>query len=201
MALIYDFNLDLDPKAKSKFVGARGRRDISDVLDFCDGGVAIQDPSQGMLVRVWRTELRQDGTYLGYEDGSNEIRIGGGIEDGISTMSLDFDSNMNYVCAFVRADRTGAISYYNVQQGRRLLVELGQVDYAKVALDDKRPGATAWAQVIVPYTRNGNLYVRTQNENYTEEHLEVDTGKVFRPLVKCGMGTNLRFQVQFRGHM
>ncbi|QYW08446.1 hypothetical protein [Pseudomonas phage L5] len=201
MALIYDFNEDLDPKAKSKFVGARARRDISDVLDFCDGGVAIQDPSEGLFVRVWRTMLRNDGTYLGWEDGTNEVRIGDGIDAGISTISLDFDSNMNYVFVFVRADKTGALSYFNVQQGRRIIVELGQVDYAKVALDDKRPGATAWAQVIVPYTRGGNMYVRTQNENYTQEHLEVDTGKVFRPLVKCGMGTNLRFQVQFRGHM
>ncbi|WFG36908.1 tail fiber protein [Pseudomonas phage 20Aug401] len=201
MALIYDFNEDLDPKAKSKFVGARARRDISDVLDFCDGGVAIQDPSEGLFVRVWRTMLRNDGTYLGWEDGTNEVRIGDGIDAGISTISLDFDSNMNYVFVFVRADKTGALSYFNIQQGRRIVVELGQVDYAKVALDDKRPGATAWAQVIVPYTRGGNMYVRTQNENYTEEHLEVDTGKVFRPLVKCGMGTNLRFQVQFRGHM
>ncbi|AKF13962.1 hypothetical protein [Pseudomonas phage DL62] len=201
MALIYDFNEDLDPKAKSKFVGARARRDISDVLDFCDGGVAIQDPSEGLFVRVWRTMLRNDGTYLGWEDGTNEVRIGDGIDAGISTISLDFDSNMNYVFVFVRADKTGALSYFNVQQGRRIVVELGQVDYAKVALDDKRPGATAWAQVIVPYTRGGNMYVRTQNENYTQEHLEVDTGKVFRPLVKCGMGTNLRFQVQFRGHM
>ncbi|CAK25977.1 putative structural protein [Pseudomonas phage LKD16] len=201
MALIYDFNEDLDPQAKSKFVGARARRDISDVLDFCDGGVAIQDPSEGLFVRVWRTMLRNDGTYLGWEDGTNEVRIGDGIDAGISTISLDFDSNMNYVFVFVRADKTGALSYFNVQQGRRIIVELGQVDYAKVALDDKRPGATAWAQVIVPYTRGGNMYVRTQNENYTQEHLEVDTGKVFRPLVKCGMGTNLRFQVQFRGHM
>lgn len=201
MALIYDFNEDLDPKAKSKFVGARARRDISDVLDFCDGGVAIQDPSEGLFVRVWRTMLRNDGTYLGWEDGTNEVRIGDGIDAGISTISLDFDSNMNYVFVSVRADKTGALSYFNVQQGRRIIVELGQVDYAKVALDDKRPGATAWAQVIVPYTRGGNMYVRTQNENYTQEHLEVDTGKVFRPLVKCGMGTNLRFQVQFRGHM
>lgn len=201
MALIYDFNEDLDPKAKSKFVGARARRDISDVLDFCDGGVAIQDPSEGLFVRVWRTMLRNDGTYLGWEDGTNEVRIGDGIDAGISTISLDFDSNMNYVFVFVRADKTGALSYFNVQRGRRIVVELGQVDYAKVALDDKRPGATAWAQVIVPYTRGGNMYVRTQNENYTQEHLEVDTGKVFRPLVKCGMGTNLRFQVQFRGHM
>lgn len=201
MALIYDFNEDLDPKAKSKFVGARARRDISDVLDFCDGGVAIQDPSEGLFVRVWRTMLRNDGTYLGWEDGTHEVRIGDGIDAGISTISLDFDSNMNYVFVFVRADKTGALSYFNVQQGRRIVVELGQVDYAKVALDDKRPGATAWAQVIVPYTRGGNMYVRTQNENYTQEHLEVGTGKVFRPLVKCGMGTNLRFQVQFRGHM
>ncbi|AIK67608.1 hypothetical protein ABTNL_47 [Pseudomonas phage vB_PaeP_PPA-ABTNL] len=187
-------------RTRVPFQGARDRRDINDRNDYVDGGIAIQDPSQGLLYQEWHAELLEDGIYLTPEKDRVTTRIGPGINEGVASMAVTFDQNMNYIVVYSKQGE-GFIDFFDSAIEERNVMNIGPVDYIKADLDDRRPEGSAWAQVLVCYTRQGNFYIRASSTRFTEEELIIGTGKVTRPIVKCGMAANWRFQVLFRGRM
>jgi hypothetical protein len=65
-----------------------------------------------------------------------------------------------------------------------------------VCLDDKRPLQNAVSDVILAYTRSGNLYFRAQRDRYLVEYPLATA--VTGTLDKVGMNTVNRLQFEFR---
>ncbi|WKT59097.1 hypothetical protein Q2E61_09170 [Microbulbifer thermotolerans] len=176
------------------FTGGRALP-VTDVIDYESGGIALQDPSRGLSVQVWRARVAHNNSaiVLDAEQVAATTLITG---NNITEVSLSFDSNMRPVVAYVD-DGVAKLYWYDTQQSAQVITEFAGAITPRVALDDKRALQSAGRDVIFAYLRGGNLYIRQQRDRYQTEYLlqaSVDSPG----LIKIGMNRELRFQFLLR---
>lgn len=178
------------------FYGGRNNI-VTRTKDYEDGGIAIQDPSQGLLYQVWTATLLNPGTA------GSTVRVSAPTvpeftmyqAPNITEISFSFDQSMRPVLAFVQ-NGTAKLWWYDSTIASQTVTDIGTgVVTPRVAMDDKRKLASndyALSDVILAYIKNRNLYYRQQRDRYTIEYL-LDTD-VANGLIKIGFGVNLRMQ-------
>ena len=161
--------------------------------DFEQGGIGLQNPSQGLNVQLWKLRYNDlTGEFLlsapNYPETSQFVRF------DVSYISLSFDSNMNPFISFTEAG-VSKFWWFNTVTGQQefqeTLISSAISPYA--TLDDKRPLEDLTRDNLLFYIRSGNLYFRAQRDRYLVEYL-LRTGVTGEVLV-AGMGTNLRLQI------
>lgn len=170
----------------SAFVDAKANT-VSPLVDYETGGVALQDPSEGLMVQTWT--CRTDGSDITIEADNSPAQV---VYNGtnITEVSLAFDSNMNYFVAFVEGAQA-KFKWYDSTISDFTVTSLGTTDInPRCTMDDKRAFNNSGRSIILCYLRNGNLYARYQNDRYSNEFDLRSTG--WSELIKIGMGTNLR---------
>jgi len=175
------------------FFGGRNNI-ITKTQDYEDGGVALQDPSLGLLYQIWSATLLNPGTA-----GSVVMASAPSVPEfvlyqapNITEISMSFDQNMLPVLAFVQ-DGTAKLRWYDSTVESQVVTPIGaDVFTPKVSLDDKRKIASANNDVILAYIKNRNLYYRQQRDRYGVEYLLATD--VANGLIKIGFGVNLRLQ-------
>lgn len=179
------------------FLGARASGDISFLLDREDGGVALQDPSQGLLVKQW----------LGVCDGSTITISAPGVsptvvitDTDITEFAFTFDQNMNVAVSY-RAAGITKLNWFDIIANDQVTTVYG-ADYLspRVSLDDKHPLASDTSDVIFAYIRGTNLYYRQQRDRYDTEYLLGPVESGYTPH-KIGMNVENRFQFELRKDM
>lgn len=146
----------------------------SRVRDYELGGIALQDPSQGSMYQVWECNLYIDpetlvGTVTLQAPTVPEFTVW--VRPGVTDISFTFDQNMNPFIAFLEA---GVAKYwwFDVLVNEQIFSDLPAGSTAPVAtLDDKRRTQTGASDIILAYTRAGNLYFRAQRDRYLVEYL------------------------------
>ena len=180
---------------KRNFFGARGLP-ISKIIDYEDGGIALNDASRGLLYQRWRARLLNPGTT-----DSHVILDAASVAPtvilelpNITEISISFDQLLRPAIAFVRSD-VAYLQWYDSVPGEYVIDEIGYgIITPRVTMDDKRFIATQANQVndiILAYVRSGNLYYRQQRDRFTIERL-LKTG--VNPLIKIGLNRGLRLQ-------
>lgn len=173
------------------FVGARSL-EVSDILDYEDGGVALNDASQGLQVKAWRGRLIGDSVVLD-ADGVAPVTIYTG--QGITEISFSFDQNMRPVLAFVR-DGLPFLRWFDGTVNQTVNYPLPtDAITPRVTLDDKRATQIGVSDVIVAYVRDGKLCTRQQRDRFLIEYVHSDVPK---GLIKIGMNTKDRLQFLVR---
>lgn len=179
----------------ARFVGARAGA-TSRTIDYEDGGVAIQDPSEGMLYQRWTARLFNSDMVDSYVAlSAREVPEFVWLTVPYMTeISFSFDANMQPVVAYV----AGGQAFLNWFDSADSIYKTTALDpeaiTPRVSLDDKRYVASNGYQisdVILAYVRAGNLYTRIQRERYETERLMATDVK---PLIKVGMSRALRLQ-------
>jgi hypothetical protein len=174
----------------SAFVGARSQ-EVSSVIDYEDGGAALNDASQGLQVRAWRGRLIGNDVILDADGVAPTVIY---TESGITEISFSFDQNMRPVLAFVR-DGLPFLRWFDgsLNQTVNYLLPVDAIT-PRVTLDDKRATQIGVSDVIVAYVRGGNLCTRIQRDRFLIEYVyaPVETG-----LIKIGMNTKDRLQFLF----
>lgn len=167
-----------------------------DLWDMEIGGAALNDPSQGLRVKVWT--LRAVGAtgdvYVGAFDVFETLLF---TAPGIQEVSLAFDQNMRPFVAFVQSGQA-KYRWYDTLTGTNVITELDPLDRnPRCCMDDKRDGQTSSGtnDVILAYTRENALYYRQQRERYGVERL-LKT-EVNGRLMRVGMNTVNRLQFMF----
>lgn len=161
------------------------------------GGIALNDPSAGLMYQGWKAFFLQDDpdgvVYLGPINGPYSPYIN---FPGISTISVTFDQNMNPFLAVTQAgiakfhwwdSLTSSYQTTNLPAGSK---------YPKASLDDKRQFALGSSDIILSYIRDGNLYYRQQRERYLIEHLlyaDLNQDIIDPILTDVGMSVGSRF--------
>jgi len=174
------------------FQGA-AQNPITDVVDYEDGGVAIQDPSQGLLVREWRARIVDDGTAIEIDsDGVDPVTWVTGVS--ITEVSLAFDQNMNPAVAFVDGN-IAKLNWFDSSVGEQVTTEFENLFNPRVTLDDKRASQNNASDIIFAYLRNGSLYYRQHRDRFEIERLLMSS--VEGKLVKMAMNRKLRLQFEF----
>jgi hypothetical protein len=171
------------------FTGARALA-VTKTVDYEDGGVALNDPSEGLLYQVWRCRLVGDDVVIGASSVTETILYSA---TGITEISFTFDQNMRPVLAFVK-DGASYLRWYDSLYEEQVVTALDvDVTNPRVTLDDKRILQVAISDIILGYVRAGNLYYRQQRDRFETEYLLAE--EVTSELVKIGM--NKQFRLQF----
>lgn len=168
-------------------VGARALG-ITDTVDYEDGGIGLNDPSEGLLYQQWRGRLLDGDIIL---DAPNTEPVTIYTATGATEFSFTFDQNMRPVASFV-IDGVAYLRWYDSSVPGTVVTTIGSgVISPKVFLDDKRPLALANSDVILGYIRDGFLRTRIQRDRFLIEytHDAVDTR-----LIKIGFNAQLRVQ-------
>lgn len=183
--------------APANFIEGRATVGLSATLDYETGGVALNDPSEGHQVQVWKTKVSDDGTrvLISALNHTESILYTG---TDITEVSLSFDQNMRPQFAFVE-DGQAKFEWYDSQIADRVLTILAaDVITPRVTLDDKRIHELAFNDVLLFYIRGTNLYMQRQRDRYTIEYLMGATPIGHNYLAIVGMSDVNRLLFEFR---
>lgn len=170
-----------------QIVGGRSLS-VTSTVDYEDGGIALNDPSAGLLYQVWRGRLIGDDVVL---DAPEVEPVTVYSDSAITEFSFTFDQNMRPVVTFM-ADNIAYLYWYDSTVPGQVTTEIGSgVISPRVILDDKRPLGLAQSDVILAYVRAGALRTRIQRDRFLVEYTHAATGG---RLVKVGFSDQLRLQ-------
>jgi hypothetical protein len=179
----------------STFIGSRALP-ISKLVDYEDGGIAIQDPSKGLLYQRWTALLFRPGEPDSYVTlSARDVPEFVLLElPGLTEISISFDQNMRPCLAYIQ-DGVSKLYWFDSSAGMMVVTEIGAgIVTPRVTMDDKRyVGSDGYRlnDIILAYVRAGTLYFRKQRERFTIER-PLKSG--VNPLIKIGFTRGLRLQ-------
>ncbi|TVR96493.1 MAG: hypothetical protein EA406_11830 [Rhodospirillales bacterium] len=162
--------------------------------DFELGGVALNDPSQGLQVTWWSAFISEDGDEI-FVQRSGEPPISILTGTNITEVALAFDSNMRPQIAF-KEDGLNRFRWFDTNAGQQVITDYPGTDTLRLGLDDKRPTQSTARDVLLVYTRDNGLYFRAQRDRYLVEYT-LATGLPPGRLLRVGMNTINRFQFEY----
>lgn len=175
------------------------RTDGSRLESFELGGIALNDASQGRLVHVWRAWLDVGDPLVGNDQSIKLAPISGSpvttLVSGlgaVTDLSVAFDSNMQPVLAYVE-DGLCKLRYFSLLANAFVIDPFPGCITPKCSTDDKRETQEGASDVLFSYVRAGNVYWRTQRDNYAIERLVGPVPNGFG-LRRIGMNRGFRFQ-------
>lgn len=164
---------------------------LSLLEDFERGGVALNDPTQGLDVFDWRCWTDGDTVWVARYPAAGAAAV---VYEGehITEVALAFDQNMRPTVALVEGGML-KLHWYD-----SLIMGMTTTNYPgargpMLSLDDKRVLAAQTNDIIFAYVRGGNAYYRQQRERFGVEYLLGGTFGAAR-ITQLGMGTNNRMQ-------
>lgn len=175
------------------------------LIDWERGGVYLNDPSQGLQVKLWTLRaIRDDST------GEFDVTISapGGVALGeasrilftrpnIEEVGLGFDQSMNPFVAYVQAGVAKQYWYDSSIPGMVHTNLPSGSTSPKATIDDKRGFNVSNSDNILGYIRGGYLCVSYQRERYQIEHQLAQVGPDAE-LLSMSMSTVNRLQFRVR---
>lgn len=172
------------------------------LIDYELGGVDLNDPSEGLEVKVWTAQYVSPYVVLS-ADGVADNQF---LEQlGIVELSFTFDQNMQPFIAYTLSDETSAFYWFDSTVPGFVTTTLSAGSRnLRASLDDKRDQQTAISDIILAYIRDTKLYFRAQDDRYdTEYELYTLADMDKYELGRVGMNTLAapRFQFELRGRV
>lgn len=169
--------------------------------DWEMGGIAIQDPSQGLRVQEWRAWWEEDSgdVYIMADNQPAPALIYN--EPELVWLTLAFDQNMRWLSAYTRADDQSFLKWYNslIEDYETLPLSTGVLT-PFMTMDDNRQAQVVLGKsdVILTYIREEALYVRVQRERFLTERLIAADIQGSTRIWHFGMNNKLRLQWELR---
>lgn len=171
------------------------RLDHGLLVDYEMGGVAIQDPSQGMSVRVWKLWLDGTDVVLAPDDtpSARTVLFSG---SGITELTLAFDSNMTPVVAYMQ-DGTMKLRWLDLTIPAYVTTTIaGASPY--LSFDDRRQRMIARADVMLFYLRDGIVRLRLLRDRFLTEYDWTPEPVGTKRIVAAGLDSGYRMQLIFQ---
>lgn len=173
----------------------------SPLEDLEYGGIALNDPSQGHFVQVWRAyrPLLETGIWVRPWDNSVPAVM---VQDTGSNLARDiglgFDQNMRPVVCWSDNGSVFLSWYDGTIPGVRVSSWPGRSPV--VTLDDKRWEAAveAYNDVLLFYMDGADMKMRRQRDRYETEFILASPGE-FARINRAGMNRALRLQIEVEG--
>lgn len=170
------------------------------VEDFEMGGIAIQDPSEGLQYQPWRGywEPLDNTVYLRPNIIGDPIALF--TETDVFEFSFAFDQNMRYATALFKTNGDCKFTWFNSLVGDYVTDTYTGLTAFKLSLDDKREAAvqSGDADVLFTYIKDNNLYFRAQRDRYLVEYLLAEDLPKNLLISNFGMGNRYRMQWRLR---
>lgn len=174
-----------------------------------DGGIALNDPSQGLFYQIWKAEIIKNKDTQQTEiwvEASEVTPFLWRAADGITFVSITFDQNMRLHVVWTEQDVT-YLYWYDSLIANHTTTNYGSYITPYITLDDKRELESDVNDILFFYLKtDGKLYYRQQRDRFTVER-EIFTAydavpipnKPTQPgIIKAGMGRGLRMQIMLR---
>ncbi len=162
--MIPEGRLSSEPVAGTLLNPRTWREDVSIHV----GPIALQDPSQGLMARVWRAEAQGFDVVLSATGVPAAVWYTHGMR--LREVSLAFDQNGFPVVAFVAADGAFLRWYDPVAVSMVTTALASGTITPRVTTDDPRAFNTPQSDVILAYVRAGLLRYRVQRDRYLVEY-------------------------------
>lgn len=176
---------------------------VDKLQDWELAGVALNDSSQGLLVKLWHCTLEIDnvttvGSVYVEAPGVAKTLLFSGA--GITEVGLAFDQNMNPFVAYMQGTDAKIWWYDPTVPGMtHTTLPAGCYDL-RCCLDEKRPFNIANSDVVLSYIRAGNLCIRYQRDRYLTEYvLKAGVGGSAQ-LVSMAINNGFRLQWRLRNY-
>lgn len=176
----------------------RAREEQGLLVDYELGGVAIQDPSQGLRVRVWKLWVDVEAVRIAPLDalGSATTLFSGA---GITEVTLSFDNNMVPVVAYLQNDDL-KLRWFDISQAppRYVTDDFGPgIATPYLTFDDKRPQLISASDVMLFYVRDRKVWVRLLRDRWLTEYEWADIPDHAGRILAAGMSRGNRMQLKF----
>lgn len=182
----------------------------TEMIAYQQGGIALNDASQGLQVQLWTLRAVPTGGILDpvdlilWADTVAPITILSVV--GVTSVSLAFDQNMQPAIAYVANGRAKLYWFDTTIPGFTTIDYGTTVTTPRVVLDDKRGFFidSGQSSIILGYISNDNLCIRDQHDRFTIEYvLQGDLSTLlFNPaLWKIQMNDRQRLQFLLRGNL
>lgn len=157
-----------------------------------DGGIALNDPSKGLLYQVWYGEvINGSDIVISAPNYPATVHYSG---ENITDFSFAFDQNMRLSFVYTENDEVFLRWYDSVQQ-QMVTDSFGSAPaFPHLDLDDKRSAQLDISDLIFAYIIGGEMRYRQQRDRFQIEYV-FDEGP-WVSLDKIGMGINYRFQFE-----
>lgn len=171
------------------------------LVDWERAGKGLRDPSDGLLVQVWRLDVERDADNVDLwhfnVSAPNFPKQTVFSHLNVTEASLSFDQNMNPFIVFMAAGLP-YMYWYDSSIPEQVVVGLPPgVKSPRCTIDDKRPTNFANSDNLLAYIRGGNLCVCYQRDRYGVEHVLCEVGQDAE-LVSCAMTAGSRVQFRVR---
>lgn len=132
------------------------------------GPVALNDPSQGMLVQLWTAIARGTDIYLRAPNYPEALFLS--LAQDIEQVSLAFDQNGQPFVAFVEGDQPKLHWYDPAATGYVTDALAAGTITPRLTLDDARTFQNGQNDVILAYVRGGVIRYRQQRDRFQDEY-------------------------------
>lgn len=156
------------------------------------GGVALDDPSRGLRVKVYKGEY-VNGEIVVSADGVPATSVL--AVPNVADFDFTFDQNMRIAIAYELVEGGSRFYWYDTTVSEYVTLDLGSAITPRCAHDDNRDYQTSRSDIILAYVRGGGLYYREQRDRYTIERKLSDAAGP-GGLIQIGMNRVWRFQFQ-----
>lgn len=166
---------------------------ITPLVDYEDGGVGIQDASQGLMGYTWRCWLDNQLDIKLQRVGLPAITLF--QQTDVTELALAFDQNMRWAVAYIH-EGILKLRWYDTTASGYVTTVFAASKNPKLALDDKRVRQSSNSDIIMAYIRDNNLCYRQQRERFTVERILRANMFPNTKLKNIGMSRNLRLQFE-----
>lgn len=174
-------------------------------VDYELGGVALNDPSEGLEVKVWRCRYEEPDFIVDAPGVAASTLLS---VAGVSEFQFTFDQNMQPAIAY-RIEAGSRFYWFDATIPGFTTIELPAGSRSpRCSLDDKRSAQTSISDMILAYIRGPRVYWRAQRDRFLVEYVAAtDAGEYtnalmnFYQLGQIGMNASPlpRFQFQLQG--
>jgi hypothetical protein len=140
---------------------------LNDLHDFELGGVALNDPSQGLEVQTWECFYREADVVVKPASGPETVLFS---TPRITALSFAFDQNMRPIVAFEQEDQVW-LWWWDTLTSTRRTDSFGVGRCPRLTLDDKRASQYANSDLVFAYIRDTSLCYRQQRDRFTVERV------------------------------
>lgn len=165
----------------------------SPLIDQELGGVALNDPSQGLRLQTWTLSYQNNvDIVLRPQFGSPTVLFSA---SEVSEVALTFDQNMRPIVAY-RQEGDLFLRWWDSLASAFTVTNFGEGLSPRLALDDKRESQRGDSDVIFAYIKGSSLCYRQQRDRYeTERVLRAGLDAATR-IKAIGMTRNWRLQFE-----
>lgn len=165
----------------------------SRLVDYELGGIALNDPSQGLKVQRWTLTYETNTDVLVTpQSGSPSVLFS---TSGITELSLAFDQNMRPHVAYLKEEELH-LWWWDTTEGEMVDTNFGEGRSPRLAMDDKRATQLANSDIIFAYIQGEDLCYRQQRDRFETERVLRSAVSTQTRLKNIGMSRNWRMQFE-----